>query len=116
MRSAELDNEDIGRWLWFRVSVVNELLNSRGFKLAWYTAETGAINSTSGYKTHFGINSSDLITVYAYDIARLAPWEQHVWAGHNVAPEGKVSSELLDAQVRAKPASTYAVEEMFLEA
>ena len=77
MRSAELDNEDIGRWLWFRASVVNELLNSRGFKLAWYTAETGAINSTSGYKTHFGINSSDLITVYAYDIARLAPWEQH---------------------------------------
>ncbi len=113
MRSAELDNEDIGRWLWFRASVVNELLNSRGFKLAWYTAETGAINSTSGYKTHFGINSSDLITVYAYDIARLAPWEQHVWAGHNVAPEGKVSSELLDAQMRAKPASTYAVEEMF---
>ncbi|MEH5669280.1 hypothetical protein [Enterobacter cloacae] len=113
LRSAELDNEDIGRWLWFRVSVVNELLNSRGFKLAWYTAETGAINSTSGYKTHFGINNSDLITVYAYDIARLAPWEQHVWAGHNVAPEGKVSSELLDAQVRAKPASTYAVEEMF---
>lgn len=113
MSSAELDNEDIGRWLWFRVSVVNELLNSRGFKLTWYTAETGAINSTSGYKTHFGINSSDLITVYAFDIARLAPWEQHVWAAHNVAPEGKVSSELLDAQVRAKPASTYAVEEMF---
>lgn len=82
---------DIGRWLWFRASVVNELLNSRGFKLEWYTAETGAIKSTSGLKTHFGINSSDLITVYAYDIARLASWEQHVWAGHNVAPEGKVS-------------------------
>lgn len=113
MRSAELDNEDIGRWLWFRPSVVNELLNSRGFKLVWYTAETGAINSTSGYKTHFGINSSDFITVYAYDVARLASWEQHVWAGHNMAPEGKVSNELLDAQVRVKPASTYAVEEMF---
>ncbi|MGA3681990.1 hypothetical protein [Pseudomonas graminis] len=113
MRSAELNNEDIGRWLWFRASVVNELLNSRGFNLAWYTAETGAINSTSGYKTHFGINSAALITVYAHDIARLATWEQHVWAGHNLVPEGKVSSELLDSQVRAKPASTYAVEEMF---
>jgi hypothetical protein len=113
MKSKELDNEDIGRWLWFRASVVNELLNSRGFKLEWYTAETGAIKSTSGLKTHFGINSSDLITVYAYDIARLASWEQHVWAGHNVAPEGKVSSELLEAQVKVKPASTYAVEEMF---
>lgn len=113
MKSNDLDNEDIGRWLWFRASVVNELLNSRGFKLEWYTAETGAIKSTSGLKTHFGINSSDLITVYAYDIARLASWEQHVWAGHNVAPEGKVSSELLEAQVKVKPASTYAVEEMF---
>ncbi|WP_332768616.1 hypothetical protein [Pseudomonas koreensis] len=113
MRSAELDNEDVGRWLWFRSSVVTELLNNRGFKLAWYTAETGAIQSTSGYKTHFGINNSDLITVYAYDIARLASWEQHVWAAHNVAPEGKVSSELLEAQMKAQPASTHAVEEMF---
>lgn len=113
MPSRELRNEDIGRWLWFRASVVTELLNNRGFKLTWYTGETGAIQSTSGYKTHFGINSADLITVYAYDVARLASWEQHVWAAHNTAPEGKVSSELLESQVKAKPASTHAVEELF---
>jgi len=113
MRSEELDHEDIGRWLWFRSSVANEILSFRAFKLEWYTAETGSINSTSGFKTHFGINNSALITVYAYDIARLPPWEQRVWAGHNVAPEGKVSRELLDAQVRTQPASTFAVEEKF---
>jgi len=113
MPSQALRNEDIGRWLWFRASVVTELLNNRGFKLTWYTGETGAIQSTSGYKTHFGINSSDLVTVYAYDVARLASWEQHVWAAHNTAPEGKVSSELLDSQVKAKPASTHAVETLF---
>ncbi|RQJ33255.1 hypothetical protein [Pseudomonas aeruginosa] len=115
IESSELDNEDIGRWLWFRASIITELLNNRGFKLEWYTAETGGIHSTSGYKTHFGINSSDLITVYAYDIARLASWEQHIWAAHNVAPEGKVSSELLASQVKAQPASTYAVEDLFFE-
>ena len=60
---------------------------------------------------HFGINSSDLITVYAYDVARLAAWEQHIWAAHNVVPDGKVSNELLASQVKAQPASTHAVED-----
>lgn len=110
--SAVLNNEDIGRWLWFRPSVVNELLSHRGFSLEWYTAETGAIKSTSGYSTHFGINSSELITVYAYDIAKLPAWEQFLWAANNVAPEGKVSAELLSSQVKAQPADTTAVEEM----
>lgn len=111
--SSALDSEDIGRWLWFRTSVVTDLLGRRGFSLKWYTAETGAIGSTSGYATHFGINSADLLTVYAYDIARLAAWEQHIWAAHNVPPEGKVSGELLSAQVKTQPASTHAIEELF---
>lgn len=113
--SAELNSEDIGRWLWFRSSIINELLELRGFSLEWYTAETGSIKSTSGYSIHFGINSSDLITIYAYDIARLSAWEQHIWAAQNVVPDGKVSSELLESQVKAQPASTHAVEELFLE-
>jgi len=115
MASADLDNEDIGRWLWFRSSVVSELLDHRGFSLQWYTAETGGIRSTSGYVTHFGINSSDLITVYAYDVARLAAWEQHIWAAYNVVPDGKVSNELLASQVKAQPASTHAVEELLFK-
>lgn len=115
MSSAYLNNEDVGRWLWFRTNVVSELLSLRGFTLEWYTAETGSIRSTSGIGTHFGINSSELITVYAYDIARLAAWEQHVWAAHNVVPDGKVSSELLSSQVRAQPATTHAVEELLFK-
>ena len=112
MESTDLNDEDIGRWLWFGSGVVTELLSRRDFSLEWYTAETGAVCSTSGHKTHFGINSSDLITVYAYDVARLASWEQHVWAAHNVVPDGKVSAELLAAQVKAQPESTHAVEEL----
>lgn len=115
MPSAELNNEDIGRWLFFRSSIVNELLKHRGFSLEWYTSETGCIHSTSGYHTHFGINSADLITVYAYDVAKLPSWEQHIWAAHNVAPEGKVSTELLSSQVRVQPASTYAVEDLLFK-
>jgi hypothetical protein len=65
--------------------------------------------------THFGINSSDLITVYAYDVARLDAWEQHIWAAQNVVPDGKVANELLAAQVRTQPASTNAVEEMLFK-
>lgn len=108
--SVDLNNEDIGRWLWFRSNVINELLSHRGFSLEWYTAETGGIKSTSGYKTHFGINSSSFVTVYAYDIARLATWEQKIWAAYNVLPEGKVSTELLSAQVKAQVAPTHAAE------
>ncbi|MEG5590724.1 hypothetical protein UXP69_10910 [Enterobacter hormaechei] len=115
LASAELDNEDVGRWLWFRSSIVSELLALRGFSLRWYSAETGGIISTSGYSIHFGINSSDLITIYAYDVARLPAWEQHIWAAHNVVPDGKVSSELLDSQVKCRPASTHAVEELFFD-
>lgn len=113
--SQDLKDEDIGRWLWFRPGVVNELLAHRGFSLKWYTRETGAIISTSGYQTHFGINSADLLTIYAYDIAKLPTWEQHVWASNNVAPEGKVSPELLMSQVAARPASTDAFEELLFQ-
>ena len=113
--SSELNNEGVGRWLWFRSSIVNELLGLRGFSLEWSTAETGSIHSTSGYRIHFGLNSADFITVYAYDIARLPSWEQLLWAAHNTVPEGKVSSELLDSQVKAQPASTHAVEELLFE-
>jgi hypothetical protein len=113
--SADLNNEDIGRWLWFRPGIVNELLTHRGFVLEWYTADTGGIRSTSGYVTHFGLNPADLVTVYAYDVARLAAWEQHIWAAHNVAPDGKVAAELLAAQVKAQPASTHAPEELLFK-
>lgn len=116
LASSELNSEDIGRWLWFHSRIVNELLSLRGFSLNWYTAETGSIKSTSGYSIHFGINSSDLITVYASDVARLPAWEQHIWAAHNVVPDGKVSSELLASQVKAQPASTHAVEELLFKA
>ncbi|UNH37826.1 hypothetical protein [Moellerella wisconsensis] len=115
MPSAELNSEDIRRWLWFRTNIINELLELREFSLSWYTAETGSIKSTSGYSIHFGINSSDFITIYAYDIARLPAWEQHIWAAQNVVPDGKVSSELLEAQVKTQPASTYAAEEIFFK-
>ena len=116
MASVDLNKEDIGRWLWFRSSVLSDILSLRGFSLEWYTAETGGIHSTSGYVTHFGINPSDFITVYACDVARLAAWEQHIWAAHNVVPDGKVSNELLAAQVRAQPASTQAVEDLLFRA
>ena len=105
----------LGDSYFFRSSIVNELLKHRGFSLEWYTSETGRIHFTSGYHPHFGINSADLITVYAYDVAKLPSWEQHIWAAHNVAPEGKVSTELLASQVRVQPASTHAVVDLLFK-
>lgn len=111
--SSALNNEDGGRWLWFRPQVVETLLEHKGGGLGWYTFDTGWVKCSPDYGTHFGINKVGLINVYAYDIAKLPQWQQRLWVGHNVAPDGQVSSELLDSQMRATPAHTSAPEADF---
>lgn len=101
---------DGGRWLWFRPDVVPALAHRRGGRLAWYTRDTGSVECSPGYGVHFGVNPLGLVTVYAKDIALLPEWQQRIWAGFNVAPEGGVSEELLASQVRADPAETQAPE------
>lgn len=98
------------RWLWFKPEVMREILSGRGAHIGWYTQETGSIGIVPGSGVHFGINELGLINVYAKDIGLLTNWEQRKWAGLNVGPDGKVSKELLDSQMRAKPADTQAPE------
>ncbi|URM26390.1 hypothetical protein LLY42_21005 [Pseudomonas frederiksbergensis] len=99
-----------GGWLWFRPNVTALLGSYRGSSLRWFTQDTGAIGISSGYSVHFGLNALGLINVYAKDIGRLPPWQQRVWAGANVVPDGGVSEELLASQVKATPADTKAPE------
>lgn len=113
MTSEELNDQDKARWLWFKPSVVSELLKHRGSGFRWYTRETGGVSCGPGSPTHFGLNAAGLITVYAYDVAKLDVWQQRVWSGHNVAPEGGVSKELISAQMRAVVAETKAPEQIF---
>lgn len=108
-----LVDQDVGRWLWFSPQIVGTILTYRGASLSWYTHDTGSLQFAPGYHVHFGLNEKNLITVYAYDVARLPEWQRRIWAGFNVAPEGGVSRELLAAQVEAKPASTQAPERFF---
>ena len=115
MTSEELDDEDKARWLWFKPSIVPELLKHRGTELRWYTRETGGVGCGPGALSHFGLNATGLITVYAYDIAKLDLWQQRIWSGYNVAPEGGVSKELLSAQMRTAVAETTAPERIFKE-
>lgn len=98
------------RWLWFKPDIVPTILRGRGSFISWYTRDTGEIGLVPGSGVHFGINSLGLLNIYAKDIAQLPNWQQRVWAGANVAPDGKVSSELLDSQMRANPATTAAPE------
>ncbi|CAI8911181.1 hypothetical protein [Pseudomonas sp. IT-P395] len=99
-----------GGWLWFRPSVTALLGSYRGSCLRWYTRDTGAIGISSGDSVHFGLNALGFINVYAKDIGQLPPWQQRVWAGANVVPEGGVSEELLASQAKALPAATKAPE------
>jgi hypothetical protein len=98
------------RWLWFRPDVVIALAHRRGGSLSWYTRDTGSVGCSPDYNVHFGINRLGLVNVYAKDIGLLPDWQQKIWAGYNVSPEGKVSEELLASQMRAEPADTQAPE------
>lgn len=108
--SKALKFEDVGLWLWFSPSVVNDLVQRRGFSLEWYTRDTAGIRCPDGHVVHIGLNSKDLVVVHAYDVARLDEWLQRIWAGFNVPPDGGLGSELHASQVKAKPADTKAPE------
>lgn len=109
--SEELDDEDNARWLWFRPEIIPAITNRRSGTFAWYTMNTGGVGLSGARLLHFGINKVGLINVYAYDIASLPHWQQQIWVGYNVVPEGGVSEELLAAQMRAEPANTHAPED-----
>ena len=113
-RSCGRDLIDTGKWLWFKPDLMMALSHRRGGHLSFYTEQTGTV-SCSGheYCIHFGVNEIGLINVYAEDVGLLPEWQQQIWAGYNISPEGGVSAELLASQVRADPASTMAPE-MFL--
>lgn len=110
--STLLDDEGIGRYLWFDPHVVATLLSRRGSGLKWYTAYTGSIWCSPHCPVHFGVNRLGLINVYAFDIAKYSLWQQKVWAGHNIPPDGAVCAELLAAQMRASPARTKSPEQL----
>jgi len=105
-----------GKWLWFKPDVIMALCHRRDGSLAFYTEQTGKVGSSYGYGVHFGVNDLGFINVYAKDVGRLPDWQQQIWAGYNITPEGGVSSELLASQVRAKPAITQAPEEFLPKA
>jgi hypothetical protein len=113
--SEDLRVEDDPRWLWFHPQVILSLIRRRGGELKWYTQETGGVSCSPSYSVHFGINGAGLITVYAYDIAKLPTWQQQRWAGFNTTPEGGVSKELLSAQMEARVAETMAPEAVLPE-
>lgn len=101
---------DGGRWLWFKPEVILALANRRGGGLSWYSSETAEV-CLCNRKIHFGINDIGLINVYAKDIAYLPDWQQKIWAGYNLIPDGGLSLELQMSQVNARPATTQSPEE-----
>jgi len=101
-----LNFEEVGKYLWFRPDVITALISRRGGNLRWYTRDTGGVSPSPGTPLHFGVNKLGLVNAYAYDVARKPLWERRIWASHNCRPDGGVSSELLEAQMACRPAST----------
>lgn len=106
----ELNDEDIGKYLWFKPQVIRALLDRRGSSISWYSRETGNISAGPSLGVHFGMNRIGLINVYAYDIARRPFWEREIWVAHNSAPDGGVSAELQRVQMATEFSDTHAPE------
>ena len=85
-------------WLWFRPEVVPAILNVCGSALNSNTAYTGKVGCSRVGMVQFGINPLGLVTVLAKDIGELPEWQQRIWVGHNLAPDGGVSKELTSIQ------------------
>lgn len=99
------------RWLWFRPSVVGDVSSRRGGGLEWYSRDTGGVWSVAKEEVVFGVNRIGLLNVYAKDIGMLPDWQQRIWAGQNVPPEGGVSEELLTSQGRGELVDTVSPED-----
>jgi hypothetical protein len=99
-------------WLWFRPGVVPRILQERNGHIEWHTLETGSVGPGRTRRVHFGINENDIVNVLATDIARLDDYAQRLWHGYNIAPDGGVSAELIQAQMEAMPAETPAPERL----
>lgn len=56
--------------------------------LQWHTRDTGQVRCSPDSGVHFGMNKLGLVNVYAKDIALLPAWQQRLWVGFNVGPEG----------------------------
>lgn len=112
-RKAGTELGQTGGWLWFRPEVMMALAHRRGGSMTWYTRDTGSVSCSPTSSTTFGVNKIGLINAYAEDIAYLPQWQQQVWAGFNIAPEGGVSQELLSAQAEGTPAETLSPEAFF---
>ena len=104
-----------GRWLWFNPSAIQESLAFRGSSLLWYTRETGRVSLAQDGGVVFGVNPLGLVNVYAKDIAYMPPWQQRIWSGFNIAPDGGVCRELLASQGEGVPANTLAPEAFLLK-
>ena len=102
--------DDSGKWLWFKPDVILELSQQRYFSLEFYSKDTGSVSCFNGYSVHFGINDLGLVNVFAKDIGILPDWQQKIWAGYNIAPDGGVSKELIAVQVHIKPPESNAPE------
>lgn len=110
----QLNDEDIGKWLWFKPGVVPAILSHRGASIEWYTRFTAGISlSSASSSVHFGLNPKGFVVTYASDVARLLEWERVIWAGFNVAPDGGLPDELKQVQVEGEAANTQAPEEFF---
>lgn len=103
-----------GRWLWFSPNVVMTLSHPRGGHLEWSSRDTGAVGASPNGVVHFGMNELGFINVFARDIAKLSDWEQRIWSGFSVPPNGLVCKELLAIQKGGHPADTQAPEVLLL--
>lgn len=107
------DFQDRICWLWFKPDILIEIMKRENAILHWYSEFTGSTGLNQNYCVHFGQNKLGYINIFAKDIANLPDYIKKIWSAHNIVPDGKVTEELLMAQMECNPASTHAPEKQF---
>jgi hypothetical protein len=110
-KETNIELRNCGKWLWFKPDVIMTLTSYRGGNLQWYSKDTGSISCSQDFNVDFGMNSIGLINVYAKDVISLPDWQQQIWNGFNVPPDGGLSYELRTTQYMGNPVISQAPEE-----
>lgn len=105
-----LKSEEVRKYLWFNPKIISLLSDNRNGVIRWSGRNLGSFSYSLDTEVVFGVNSVGLVTVYAYDIAKLSLWERRIWVSQNCAPEGGAGKELLEFQQECRQPRTSAPE------
>ena len=91
------------RYLYFRREVLRKYLDTPGYRVYFHMRHWGCASTPLDKSVDAGVNTENLVTAFAPDIADLPVAEQAYWASFNCIPSGGVCAELYLTRMQLQP-------------